>query len=85
MNKNKILVCDVIPCAGDLDTVIALVEDGTSAREVQVCLPKYCELSKRIGEEIYYEIKNGRVRLSEVRLPKREEEIPTQDMESGEE
>lgn len=28
MSKNKIFVCDVLPCAGDLDVVVALVEDG---------------------------------------------------------
>lgn len=42
-------------------------------------------ISKCIGEEIYYEIKNGRVRLSAVRSPKHEVDDPTQDIESGEE
>ncbi len=85
MSKNKIFVCDVLPCAGDLDVVVALVEDGETTREVQICIPKYCDISKCIGEEIYYEIKNGRVRLSAVRSPKHEVDDPTQDIESGEE
>lgn len=85
MNKTKIYVCDVLPCAGDLDVVFALREDESGEREVQICIPKYCEISKCIGEEIYYEIKSGRVRLSSVRTPKQKVDTPMQDVESGEE
>lgn len=85
MSKNKIFVCEVLPCTGDLDVVVALVEEGGTTKEMQVCIPKYCEISKCIGEEIYYEVKNGRVRLSAVRSPKYQAEDPTQEVESGEE
>lgn len=83
MNKSKIFVCDVLPCAGELDVVVALLDDGTKEREVQICIPKYCNISKCIGEEIYYEMKNGKVRISEIRAPKQAKVV--QDVESGEE
>lgn len=83
MRKTKIFVCDVLPCAGGLDVVVALLDDGTKEREVQICIPKYCNISKCIGEEIYYEMKNGKVRISGVRTPKQENIV--QDVEGGEE
>lgn len=85
MNKTKIYVCDVLPCVGDLDVVIALMESESGERKVQICIPKYCEISKCIGEEIYYEIKGGKVRLSSVRATKQKVDTPMQDIESGEE
>lgn len=69
MNKNKIRVCGVLPCTGELDIVTAEVEDETGVRHLQICIPKYCEISKCIGEEIWYEVKNGRVRISSVHKP----------------
>jgi len=85
MGKKKIFVSEVLPCAGELCVVMALMEVGNELKEVQVCLPKSCGIEKCVGEEIYYEMKNGRVRISEVRQPKPEVEIPSHDVESGEE
>lgn len=84
MNKKKIYVSDVLPCAGDLCVVKALMEVDDGLHEVQICLPKSCGIEKCVGEEIYYEMRNGKVRISEVRQPEPEVEIPTQDIEVGE-
>ena len=52
MNKQKIFVRNVLPCASDLDVAIIKMND----RELQICLPKYCNIAKYIGEEVYYEV-----------------------------
>lgn len=81
MNKQKIFVRNVLPCAGDLD--VAFVE--MNGRELQICMPKYCNISKCIGEEVYFEVRNGRYRVSEVRGPKVKTEASVQDvLEVGE-
>ncbi|MCM1220768.1 MAG: hypothetical protein NC548_40385 [Lachnospiraceae bacterium] len=76
MNKQRVFVRNVLPCAGDLD--VAFVK--MNGRELQICLPKYCNTSKYIGEEVYYEIRNGRYRVSEIRSPKVREEASVQDV-----
>lgn len=85
MSKQKLFVSDVLPCAGDLCVafVLATVEDEIHA--VQICLPKSCGIDKCVGEEIYYEMRNGKVRISEVRQPEPVVDVPAQDVESGEE
>lgn len=80
MNKQKIFVRNVLPCAGDLD--VAIVE--MNGRELQVCLPKYCNVTKCIGEEIYYEVRNGKYRISEVRSPRVKAEASAQEDVVGE-
>lgn len=80
MNKQKIFVRNVLPCASDLDVAIIKMND----RELQICLPKYCNIAKYIGEEVYYEVRNGRYRISEVRLSKVKAEAPAQENVVGE-
>lgn len=75
MNKQKIFVRNVLPCASDLD--VAIVE--MNGRELQICLPKYCNVAKYTGEEVYYEVRNGRYRISEIRLPKVKAEASAQE------
>ena len=69
-----------MPCASDLDVAIIKMND----RELQICLPKYCNIAKYIGEEVYYEVRNGRYRISEVRLSKVKAEAPAQENVVGE-
>lgn len=51
---------------------------------LRICLPKYCNIAKYIGEEVYYEVRNGRYRISEVRLSKVKAEAPAQENVVGE-
>lgn len=85
MNKMKLCISDVLPCAGNLCVAFALMDDGDDIKEIQVCLPKSCGIEKCVGKEIYYEMRNGKVRISEVRQPEPKVDIPAQDVESGEE
>ena len=69
MGKTKIFVSKVLPCAGDLEVAIVLMDDGATSKEVQLCVPKSCNISSCIGEEVYYECRNGRVYLRAIQKP----------------
>lgn len=81
MAKTKIFVCEVLPCAGDLEVAVVLMDDGQAEREIQLCVPKSCNISKCVGEEIYYEMKHGEVRIKAVNKP--ENEVSRQDNTVG--
>ena len=80
IKKKKIFFLHFFTCASDLDVAIIKMND----RELQICLPKYCNIAKYIGEEVYYEVRNGRYRISEVRLSKVKAEAPAQENVVGE-
>ena len=74
MEKQKIFVRDVLPGANDLDIVIAEL-DG---KELQICLPKHYDMEKCIGEEIYFEARNGKYQISQIRLSKEKGKLSAQ-------
>jgi len=87
--KSRIFVCKVLSTSGDKCVVKAL--SGDEANEIQVCFPISCGIEKYVNQEVDYEIKNGRVRISEVRYDKeRSKDYPIDKMklpftrESGE-
>ena len=80
INNQKFFLGKVMRSAPDLDVAIIKMND----RELQICLPKYCNIAKYIGEEVYYEVRNGRYRISEVRLSKVKAEAPAQENVVGE-
>ena len=58
--RYKIYVKDVLSTDSGLCVVIAIL----NGKDTQICLPKDCGIEKYIGEEVYYEIKGKKVRIS---------------------
>ena len=72
MGKTKILVTEVLPCAGNLDVAVVLMDDGIQTKELHLCVPKSCNIADCIGEEVYYEFKNGKVSIKAIYKPSAE-------------
>ena len=85
MSKTKIFISEVLPCAGDLEVAIVLINDSNGEKEVQLCIPKSCNISKHIGEEVYFELTNGKVRLKAIQPEEPVFRISMQEYEAGEE
>lgn len=66
MSKQSLYICSIICSSGDLCTVNALKGDDKSGREIQICLPKACGIERYINKKISCEVKNGRVKISEI-------------------
>lgn len=72
MSKTKIYVKDVIEPDGIYDVVFAEINDGISQRSLQICMPKYCNMPSLVGKEIFYEVKDGVVRVTPVKRNKKQ-------------
>lgn len=80
--RYKIYVKDVLSTDSGLCVVVAIL----NGKDTQICLPKDCGIEKYIGEEVYYEIKDKKVRISKAHQPQVRAEIPGNDEdEEGEE
>lgn len=80
--RYKIHVKDVLFPDSGLCVVIAIL----NGKDTQICLPKDCGVEKYIGEDVYYEIKDKKVRISKVHQPQVHMETPIdEEDEKGEE
>lgn len=80
--RYKIYVKDVLSTDSGLCVVVAIL----NGKDTQICLPKDCGIEKYIGEEVYYEIKDKKVRISKAYHPQVCAETPGNDKdEEGEE
>lgn len=80
--RYKIYVKDVLSTDSGLCVVVAIL----NGKDTQICLPKDCGIEKYIGEEVYYEIKDKKVRISKAHQPQVCAETPGNDKdEEGEE
>ena len=80
--RYKIYVKDVLSTDSGLCVVIAIL----NGKDTQICLPKDCGIKKYIGEEVYYEIKGKKVRISKAHQPQVCVETPIdEEDEKGEE
>lgn len=80
--RYKIHVKDVLFPNSGLCVVIAIL----NGKDTQICLPEDCGIEKYIGEDVYYEIKDKKVRISKVHQPQVRMETPIdEEDEKGEE
>lgn len=79
--RYKIYVKDVLSTDSGLCVVIAIL----NGKDTQICLPKDCGIEKYIGEEVYCEIKDKKVRISKAHQPHVRVETPVEVDEEGEE
>lgn len=80
--RYKIHVKDVLFPDSGLCVVIAIL----NGKDTQICLPEDCGIEKYIGEDVYYEIKDKKVRISKVHQPQVRMETPIdEEDEKGEE
>ena len=84
MAKTKILVREVLDASERYDVVFADLYDGDTVKDVQVCMPKYCQISTMLGKEVYFEVKNGTVRVSQVKRKKKTEETGANEADCSE-
>lgn len=73
--RYKIYVKDVLSTDSSLCVVVAIL----NGKNTQICLPKDCGIEKYIGEEVYYEIKDKKVRISKAHQPQLHTEAPSND------
>lgn len=79
--RYKIHVKDVLFPDSGLCVVIAIL----NGKDTQICLPEDCGIEKYIGEDVYYEIKDKKVRISKAHQPHVRVETPVEVDEEGEE
>lgn len=85
MAKTKILVREVLDVSDRYDVVYANLYDNDTVRDVQICMPKYCQMSSYVGKEVYYEMKDDSICVSQVKRKKKTEEADTNETDCSEE
>lgn len=85
MAKAKILVREVLNVSERYDVAFADLYDEDVVKDVQICMPKYCQISSFVGKEVYFEVKNGTVQISQVKGKKQTEEVDTNETDCSEE
>lgn len=70
MDKCKIYVKSVLPCTGELEVANIIMTDNGEKKELQLCVPKSSGISECVGKEIFYEYKDGSVRLTDIKTTK---------------
>ena len=85
MAKTKILVREVLAASERYDVVFADLYDGEEVKDVQVCMPKYCQISSLVGKKVYFEVEDGRVRVSQVKTGKKNEQAEDNEVDCSEE
>lgn len=63
--RYKIYVNEVI----QTDSNLCVVKTKLNGKDTQICLPKDCGIDKYLGEEVYCEIKDKKVRISKAHQP----------------
>lgn len=84
MAKTKILVREVLDVSERYDVVFADLYDGKEVKDVQVCMPKYCQISSLVGKEVYFDVVDGRVRVSKVKTGKKNEQAEDNEADCSE-
>lgn len=79
--RYKIYVNEVI----QTDSNLCVVKTKLNGKDTQICLPNDCGIDKYLGEEVYCEIKDKKVRISKAHQPHVRVETPVEVDEEGEE